>query len=305
MSDGTWVTTKYGDVQPGSSVAEAATHCQQQDQVIWERRPLYCVPIPGQSAWATPTAGINTGASTEAAAAAADAGSLPSGTKRIRDEDGDMDMEAGPSDNGNASVAGQDAAATTGPSPNKRPQSEPSSSCSAHNQPCDEHKHSHACTHGSQQQQQQRVEDPSKPGDCIVYAYDMTASFSLHDTVEVIGVVSHQPELVAWHLSGDSVMDMGDEEQDPMVEEFKAANPPTSKVMRVHAILIRKNPPLLKASSWPATQPAVATPGALPGGMGAAQLRLSIVQLLSSCLGGDQLAAEYLLMAALSRVTAR
>lgn len=42
--DGKWVTTKYGDAE-GMDVHSAV------DAKVWERRPLYCVPIPGQSAW--------------------------------------------------------------------------------------------------------------------------------------------------------------------------------------------------------------------------------------------------------------
>ena len=47
--DGTWVTTKYGDA--GGVDLESAA-----DSKVWERRPLYCCPVPGMADWCTPAA---------------------------------------------------------------------------------------------------------------------------------------------------------------------------------------------------------------------------------------------------------
>jgi Mini-chromosome maintenance replisome factor len=43
-SDGTWVTAKYADQLPVSDT-------QGRNSRIWERKPLYCVPVAGESAW--------------------------------------------------------------------------------------------------------------------------------------------------------------------------------------------------------------------------------------------------------------
>ena len=72
-----WVTTKYTD--DGPTLADAETS-------IWERRVLYCVPVPGESGWAR---GMQ-----DAAGAGRAPELLPSGgaSKRGRDGDADDDM---------------------------------------------------------------------------------------------------------------------------------------------------------------------------------------------------------------------
>jgi hypothetical protein len=64
----------------------------------------------------------------------------------------------------------------------------------------------------------------------------------------------------------------------------------------VHAILVNRAPPLV--------QPTLPAPPALSPTQ-VAEARGAALSLLTRVLGGDRLAAEYLLLAALGRVTAR
>jgi len=84
---GRWRTTKYTeDLGPADL---AGTHSPA-DSKIWERRVLYCVPVPGESAWVRRLDGAGVGAppSTPAKISEDRAGKKD---KRARDEDVEMD----------------------------------------------------------------------------------------------------------------------------------------------------------------------------------------------------------------------
>lgn len=129
-------------------------------------------------------------------------------------------------------------------------------------------------------------------------AYDgASAGLSLHDVVEVVGVLSHMPELAQMQFQSEAGMTDAD-----MAEQaLAAAHPPTSQVIRLHAVTLRRAPDLLPgpAPSAAAAQPATIDAAAVPA------LRQRAVSVLAACLGGDSLAAEYLLMQLVARVTAR
>ncbi|GFH14869.1 uncharacterized protein HaLaN_11000, partial [Haematococcus lacustris] len=56
--DGVWQTTKYHGDTSSFNLAQCAGSC------IWERRPVFCVPVPGLSPWCEPPAhSVNTGSS--------------------------------------------------------------------------------------------------------------------------------------------------------------------------------------------------------------------------------------------------
>ncbi|GFH10776.1 uncharacterized protein HaLaN_06152 [Haematococcus lacustris] len=56
--DGVWLTTKYHGDTSSFNLAQCAGSC------IWERRPVFCVPVPGLSPWCEPPAhSVNTGSS--------------------------------------------------------------------------------------------------------------------------------------------------------------------------------------------------------------------------------------------------
>ncbi|GLC58233.1 hypothetical protein PLESTB_001336100 [Pleodorina starrii] len=213
--------------------------------------------------------------------------------------------------------------------------------------------------------QESRPASGEVPGSCMIYLYDNAPALVLHEVVEIIGVVSHVPQLAALEYDnqdpllehdlasleltargggggaapmaaaqdlrggggGESgtVADRGNGER-LVFEATRAAHPPTSKVMRVHAILVRRNPSLLSpdadeppSSAAAAVEPtATAASEASPSvaataGTGAAPpprplvapLRDRALGLLRWALGGDVVAAEYVLMQLLGRVAAR
>jgi len=131
---------------------------------------------------------------------------------------------------------------------------------------------------------------------CIVKTYDEDQeSLRLCDAVEIVGVLCVNPEVANFESSplGDSLC-------------RDARDPSTSMVPRLHAILVRQLPfyhPMLPfTSTWltearlaNAFQRTFSAPGAL------AAARNVAVRTLSCALGGDMLAAEYLLMLLVSR----
>ncbi|KXZ44175.1 hypothetical protein GPECTOR_71g536 [Gonium pectorale] len=203
------------------------------------------------------------------------------------------------------------------------------------------------------------------PGSCMIYLYDTAPSLVLHEVVEVVGVLSHVPHLATLEYDAqDPQMDPllerelaslelgGQRGQQPQgqgqggagaraagelagerlaLEALRAAHPPTSKVMRLHAILVRRAPPLVPppasapaiapaptdsaaAAAPPTDSAAAAAPSASPADAPAAAsssrppvgpLRERALSLLRWALGGDCVAAEYMLMALLARATGR
>ncbi|GIL82015.1 hypothetical protein Vretifemale_10940 [Volvox reticuliferus] len=181
------------------------------------------------------------------------------------------------------------------------------------------------------------------PGSCMVYLYDNAPAIVLHEVVEIIGVLSHMPQLAALdyenqdpllehdlaslELSGGgsgviTANDLGNGEpveanqsrERLVLEAIRGAHPPTSKVMRLHAIIVRRNPPLVPmcsvaataASSGPAaTDPIANLPPPVLARPVVAPLRDRALGLLRYALGGDAVAAEYVLLQLLGRVAAR
>ncbi|GAX82333.1 hypothetical protein CEUSTIGMA_g9762.t1 [Chlamydomonas eustigma] len=133
----------------------------------------------------------------------------------------------------------------------------------------------------------------------LAYLYDdQGTNVCLHDLVEILGILSKQDvseelrhKLQEQHL-GDTLIE-GDQDQiDGFVDDAQAF----SKMIRVHAISITRKPNLRS------------TLGTIPPACPASdiiQLRSDAVSMLSSGLGGDALAAEYLLMLSLESVTTR
>jgi len=131
---------------------------------------------------------------------------------------------------------------------------------------------------------------------CIVKTYDEDQeSLRICDAVEIVGVLCVNPEVASFETAplGDSLC-------------RDARDPSTSMVPRLHAIVVRQLPfhqPMLPfTSTWltearlaNAFQRTFSAPGAL------AAARHVAVRTLSCALGGDMLAAEYLLMLLVSR----
>ncbi|RMZ55547.1 hypothetical protein APUTEX25_000130, partial [Auxenochlorella protothecoides] len=102
----------------------------------------------------------------------------------------------------------------------------------------------------------------------------------LNDIVTVVGILSIVPELAACC------------QEDAMDAELAGSHPPTSRCPRLHALAILPGPS-------PTPAPAPLPPSAI------AEARLRTIGLLSLVLGGDDLAAEYLLLQLVGRVHAR
>ncbi|CAE8699694.1 unnamed protein product, partial [Polarella glacialis] len=134
---------------------------------------------------------------------------------------------------------------------------------------------------------------------CIVKLYDDNAeTLKVCEVVEILGVLCVDPELA----------NLG---QALVVGPFAdARNPSTALVPRLHGLIVRRlpfyNPLLPFTPQWlsearlaSAFQRRLAAPGALAAARGVA------ISLLTRGLGGDALAAEYVLMLLASRVFAR
>mmetsp|Transcript_86205 Transcript_86205/g.200451 ORF Transcript_86205/g.200451 Transcript_86205/m.200451 type:complete len:637 (+) Transcript_86205:84-1994(+) len=132
---------------------------------------------------------------------------------------------------------------------------------------------------------------------CIVKLYDEDMeSLRLQDVVEVLGVLCVNPEMADFDTTPLEHVGLGRD----------ARQPSTSLVPRIHALLVRRLPfyhPLLPYSpSWlsearlaAAYQNRLAAPGVL------AAARATALEQLKLQLGGDELAAHYVLMQLVSR----
>lgn len=115
----------------------------------------------------------------------------------------------------------------------------------------------------------------------------------LTEVVEVIAVLSFLPELATLHMHTDNMLlDDG-----PGSADTLAAHPPTSRVPRLHVLLLRTP----RTPEVPALLPLRPVPVdlAAPGALEAA--RQAVLSLLAGVMGGDALAAEFLLLTLLSK----
>lgn len=127
-----------------------------------------------------------------------------------------------------------------------------------------------------------------------MYGDDANGSeVKLSEVVEAIAVLSFLPELATLHMHNDDML----LEDGPTAAETLAAHPPTSRVPRLHVLLLRTPrtadvPPLLPVQPVPSDFRA-------PGAVDAA--RQAALSLLTDVVGGDGMAAEYLLLTLLSK----
>lgn len=129
-------------------------------------------------------------------------------------------------------------------------------------------------------------------GSCITYIYDHdhdadSANLKLNDVVHVIGIVAYVPELAMAHMEHHNVQDNGDTML--LDNDMLETHPPTSHVPRVHALVIRKDSTIY--------------PSHIPSSISnVLKARSWLLEYLSIVLGGDELAAEYLLLQLVSHV---
>jgi len=271
----TKVTTKYREcVEPtlGVELEDMGR------EGLGQRGTCYCVPLPGQSSWSR-AATASTG---QQAVQAAPVTSVTAGAtqKRGRSKDNDVEM------------------ATEEPTKSRKPCTQVALTVprtggadggrSAADMAAD------FGLNFPLPWEQQHGRGASTP--CIVKLYDSDAeSLRLCDTVEILGVLCINPELTSFQASPLDGMGLGD-----------ARHPSSALVPRIHAIHVRRLPffhPLLPFSpDWLSEarlvsvyQRNLSAPGAVTAARDAALVQLT------NHLGGDTLAAEYLLMLMVSR----
>eukprot|EP00743_Colponemidia_sp_Colp-15_P007560 GILK01008173.1.p1 GENE.GILK01008173.1~~GILK01008173.1.p1 ORF type:complete len:668 (+),score=75.35 GILK01008173.1:70-2004(+) len=257
-------TCKYQetlDLVPGYEANFNSPLCE-----TFERLPLYCVPIPGETHWAK-----------EASYPPVHLSPTPTQrSKRPLEDDTDqssMDTSTSgtSSEDAASSTSKRFADSTTVASASMSPESTTALAANTRNFPL--------------------PTDLGTP--CIVKMYDLEDQIRLNDIIEVIGVYCVTPSLAATpEANGRS--------EEAFPEEYMAHNPPTSLVPHLHVLTHRnlgRAHPLVHNGAV-STLFASAQPS-FPA------MRTQIVNVLSRVLGGDMLAAEYVLLNMLSRVTIR
>ena len=317
--EGKWATTKFADAVPAAAAAAAAAAAGEATgafapccahaaaaaaaapapppaAAVWERRPLYCVSVPGEAAAAE--VGEEKAPAPAAAASAA--------AKRGRDgDDADGDMA-----DGEEELAAADAAA------DKKTKKKASKGRSS----------SKATEGGDGDKPPAPRPLPPRAGDAMVFFYPSSSSSSpassfspkLNEVVEVWGVLSRVPELAAAHLdaaagngNGNGNGNGGNGNASQWLSEVSglASLPPTSAVPRLHALFSRKaerHPALASVARERGFVAAAENASSPPhAASSASAARAAALARLRRSLLGDPLAAEYLLLQLVSRVHLR
>ena len=273
---------------------------------IWQRQALYCTAVPGEPAPAAVVVG-GTGAGGAAELPGGGGGAAPptsaaaaaAAPKRAREEGAAPDAMDAAGGGGAALPAakaakagGAPAAAAAAPPPGLQP-----------------------------------AFPPPAPGDCVLCVYPasgadrpaaaagasehaLAAAPRLNEVIEVWGVLSRTPDPGCLG-SGGATGEGGEEDGGAAALAAAAAwggLPPASLVPRVHALYVRPAPPIPPHQAAEAAavggpcEPLTIQPRALAAphpSAGAA--RVAAAAALAAALGGDALAAEYLLLQLVSR----
>lgn len=137
---------------------------------------------------------------------------------------------------------------------------------------------------------------PLRP--CIVKVYDNADSdIMLNDVIEFIGIFTFDPELSANSFSNSEA------DSDPFMEADLCSRLPQSQVPRIHCVTSRKLTANNMISIIPELRQKQAQIIANPGAV--MTLRETILSGLANLLKGDSLAAEYLLLHLLSQIHKR
>nr|XP_043613110.1 mini-chromosome maintenance complex-binding protein [Erigeron canadensis] len=248
-NEGTWNTNKFSDVSQFSMGPSP-------DIRIWERRLLYCVPVPGQNPWADSTSeAVITMHATSA-----------NREKRHR-EAFSVSEE----------VEMQDSVNEMPNSPRAKKMRENESL------PMDNMTEETGCG-TSMVPVFDRTNFP-----CLVKIYDSPESdLKLNDVFEFIGVLTFETDVKDDKNGENEVANCFDEEE--------SVSLPPSKVPRLHCLVHRKLSLNDMIFSLPALEP---KPELVKG------IRESLLQHLTLVLGGDELAAHFILLHLLSKVHAR
>ncbi|XP_026412288.1 mini-chromosome maintenance complex-binding protein-like [Papaver somniferum] len=262
--ESTWRTNKYTDVAsfPMSSSSEMS---------MWERRLLYCVPVPGQSPWVVEASSSAAAASSEAAIYRRDNWASQHGEKRRRDDDTSVDTM-------DCNISNHEAKGS--PSSTKKMRED--------GLPC-QASQSHELEIGETSSTQSVIPDfDTKSLSCLVKIYDSPETeLKLNDVFEFVGVFTFDPELVASKNETD--------ESDALFED-ELVNLPPNKVPRLHCLIHKK----ISIQDFFCGSPVIERgPYVIRG------IRESLVGYLTAVLGNDGVAAQSVLLHLLSQVHAR
>jgi hypothetical protein len=274
-------TAKYRDAIPPQSEPMEDVRPQ-------ERLPLYCVSVPGESAWAA-----ETHAGPGALAPATPAAEHPPSSRGKRSMDSEDESEpvvqpSPPRLRASTTKAGEPR--TSGAAVQSSPKA--------------------AAGPGTAFPRREANRPIAGSGgvSCLVKVYDeAAASIRVHETFEFVGILSVAPELAFPCAPCDSGADAWVDGIEHTV--------PYSELPRLHAVFYRKvdpnTEPIVRQQLLP-LPPAADSGGAFPLEPAlevlAPQipvLRETFINTASAALGGDRLAAEYLLLHCLSRIYAR
>ncbi|KAK4489326.1 hypothetical protein RD792_005130 [Penstemon davidsonii] len=193
----TWKTNKFSDASQCPMDASS-------DMRIWERRLLYCVPVPGQNSWAESSQENLTNMCTNSVS--------PQREKRRREDENDIDMMDGD---------------VIGDSPNAKKMREdgmPSSESQM------------ARTEGTSFNLSLTPDAERNSFPCLIKIYDSPESdLKLNDVFEFVGIFTSDPDLVEDRDDNDELIDS-------FCEGALVHVPPTKviPVPRLHCVLHRK-----------------------------------------------------------------
>ncbi|XP_062508739.1 mini-chromosome maintenance complex-binding protein-like [Corticium candelabrum] len=267
-------TGKYRDV---ADSREESVDVDAAGNVIFERQPLYCVPIPGEAEWAK-EAYRNMSKRSHVEGTASLVSTTGREKRRLDDEESEteekMEMEMTHDDRKEKRIK------------------------------CERGE-----THGASADHPSRLPDLNFPLStdrgpaCLVKMYDHRDEYKVNDVLEVFGILSVDPLMA--HLHDDEAACVGDPSVDSeSSEERLAHNFPPSLVPRLHCVVARR---------LDVTNPLIPLPLTHPGHKAvvesikseASAIRSELLSFLSCCCLGDALCAEYLLLHLLSSVYAR
>ncbi|NXK39583.1 MCMBP protein, partial [Piprites chloris] len=278
---------KYRDVAECGPQQEIDLNSSQ--TVTSERQTLYCVPVPGESAWVKEISFLTLMHASQARVSPSTS-YTPSRHKRSYEEDEDMDLH--PSKQKEQHMGNRGGGDIHGCVEPKRLETEA---------PAGHHLISPSCSPPLDL----NFPLPGEKGPaCLVKVYESWESFKVNDVLEVYGVLSVDPVL---SLVNNEERDSS--ALDPMecmdtAEEQRVHSPPASLVPRIHVILAQKlqhiNPLL------PACLKEEESKTFVSNFMSElSPVRAELLGFLTHALLGDSLAAEYLILHLISTVYAR
>ena len=276
--DSEWTTTKYCEhIDVKGTIAQRA---------LFERRVLYCVPVPGEQPWVGEAERVDETADEEGTR----------GEKREREE---TSMDVCP----DATPAPRSAAMLI------RPDLERTKKANAEDHMAPDTPEQIGEGEAREESIDQLLNFPLVPetrSPCIVKVYDDDDSLRLNDVVEFVGLLYYSPELTA----AERDKEMKDDNvyaTSSFIEEDNSKNPVSSLVPRFHALAYKVTSQNKFVNSSPVER-FTATDLETSHGLTPEKVAIArgkLLDMIANALGGDHFAAELVLMALVSRVHTR